>query len=55
MGNERAFVAAGNFFTGFFFPLCVRDIKCSGNVQILPAKNGCFHSSPLANFKLIKK
>lgn len=39
----------------FFFPLCVRDIKCSGNVQILPAKNGCFHSSPLANFKLIKK
>lgn len=43
------------FFFFFFSPLCVRDIKCSGNVQILPAKSGCFHSSPLANFKLIKK
>lgn len=39
----------------YSFSLCVRDLKCSGNIQIVPAKNGCFRSSPFANFKLVKK
>lgn len=37
------------------FSLCVRDIKCSGNTEIAPVKNGCFRSCAFANFTLVKK
>lgn len=51
----RGLLLLEGIFLLAFFPVCVRYIKCSGIVQILPAKNGCFHSSPFANFRLVKK